>query len=168
MLTVDFFGRPKVRTTEKSGSLGLILLLVFAVVVFVALVPSWKCVPSILDAVLETGELDPPLPAGCVPTSQSASPETIHALDIRREGRELELERTFTCKIAAAHGGKNKLAADSGLDNLYIDGTLEYQRFVFFAKAEDIADGRLVAIEISQVPRWRYLKRLGGRCEAEL
>lgn len=166
---MDFFGKPRVRTSEKQRPVGLIVLLLLAIVGVLLIVPSWKCTPSILDAMLEDGELDPPLPAGCVPTSQSASDATIHALDRRRDARDLELERTVTCKMpAAAHGKKSAHADTSVLDNLYIDGTLEYQRFVFFAKAEDVSDGTLVAIEVSQVPRWRYLKRLGGRCEAEL
>jgi hypothetical protein len=147
---------------QKSRSLMLGLGFVAVVAVLVLVVPSWTCLPSIFDDLRDSGELDPPLPGNCLFTSEEPSADTLHALEKRREERGLDLQKVVTCKmLGRPHDPR-------WLDNFYSDKSLQYGRHVFIAETQTVPGGTLFAVEACLVPRWRYLKRLAGRCEAEL
>jgi hypothetical protein len=152
-----------IRRRPKRGPLmlgaGLVAFMAFLVLV----VPSWSCLPSILNDLQESDELAPPLPGNCLFTSEEPSEETIHSLEKRRQDRELDLQRRVTCKMLGR-------AQDAKwLDNFYSEKTLQYGRHVFIAETEVLPrGGTLFTVEVCLVPRWKYLKRLAGRCDAKL
>jgi len=147
----------------------LVGALVLALVFLIFVAPSWKCAPSLMSDILDSGDLDPPLPVNCAPSTEEPSGATLRSLESRREDRGLVLERVVTCKIPSSRPGRSSRPYDPReLANFYIDGTLQYQRHVFLAATQDSPGGTLFAVEVCIVPRWRYLKRLAGHCEAEL
>lgn len=154
---VEVFSTPK----RRPLMLGLGLVTLMALLVLV--VPSWTCLLSMWNDLGDSGELAPPLPGNCLFTSDTPSEETLHSLDKRREDRGLERQRVVTCKMLGR-------AQDAQwLDNFYSDKTLQYGRHVFMAETQAVpGGGRLFVVEACLIPRWRYLKRLAGRCEAEL
>jgi len=124
---------------------------------------SWTCVPDSLNDFMDSGDMYPPLPAGCQLTLDGPSETTLRALESRRETRGLIFQRRVTCRMP------KKSAGTGSLDNFYIDKSLQHGRQVFLAETEDSPGvGTLVVVESTLVPRWKYFKRLAGQCEAEL
>ena len=138
-----------------AGLAGIALLAVMAM--------SWTCVPDSLNDALDGADTYPPLPAGCQLTLDGPSEATVQTLESRREARGLIFDKRVTCRMP------KKSAGAGSLDNFYIDKTLQHGRQVFLAETQETpGGGTLVVVESTLVPRWRYLKRLGGHCDAEL
>jgi hypothetical protein len=155
---VEAFRRAPKRVPLMLGG-GLVAFMAILILV----VPSWSCLPSILNDLQVSDELAPPLPGNCLFTSEEASEETIRSLEKRREDRELDLQRRVTCKMLGR-------AQDAKwLDNFYSEKTLQYGRHVFIAETQVLpSGGMLFVVDVCLVPRWKYLKRLAGHCDAEL
>jgi hypothetical protein len=134
-----------------------------AIVLLAVVAMSWTCVPDSLADVMDSGEMYPPLPAGCQLTIDGPSDATLQAIEVRREARGLIFERRVTCRLP------KKSAGTGALDNFYIDKTLQHGRQVFLAETQDVpGGGTLVVVESTLVPRWKYLRRLAGHCDAEM
>jgi hypothetical protein len=146
---------PRRRWLWGAGAIGALLLVLVGM--------SWTCVPASIDDVFSTEVVFPPLPAGCQMTAVEPTAEVAQKLESRREARGLVLERRVSCTLP------KRSAGPGSLENFYIDKTLQHQRQVFLAEAQAMPDGRtLVVVESTLVPRWKYLKRLAGQCDAEL
>jgi hypothetical protein len=136
---------------------------VLAVIAVVLVVPSWTCVQSSLEDVLDSGEMEPPLPANCQLTSDGPSEATLRSMEGRRKERGLEFERVVTCKMPG------RTADPRWLEGFYFEKTLQHRRHVFIGEMQEVPGGGvLFAVESCLIPRWKYLKRLGGRCEVQL
>jgi hypothetical protein len=136
---------------------------VLAVIAVVMVVPSWTCVQSSLEDVLDSSEMDPPLPGNCQLTSDQPSEATLSSMEKRRKERGLEFERVVTCKMSGP------TADPRWLEGFYFDKTLQHRRHVFIAEMQKASGGGvLFAVESCLMPRWRYLKRLGGRCDVQI
>jgi len=134
-----------------------------AVIAVLLFVPSWNCVWPSLEDVWDSSEMDPPLPANCQLTSDQPSPATLSSLESRRQERGLEFERVVTCKISGPG------ADPRWLEGFYVEKTMQHRRHVFMAEMQKLpGGGQLFAVECCLMPRWKYLKRLGGRCDAQL
>ncbi len=142
-----------------------VLLLIVAIGVLFAVDPVSTCAPFRLRDVIEPGELPPPLPATCVPTSDSPSEATIQELDKRRRARGLLLQNTITCKIPSSSGARADRARDrQWLANFYADGTFQYRRHIFIAASEEVPGGTLFTVEQCLVPSWAYINQAGDAC----
>ena len=136
---------------------------VLAVLAVVLVVPSWTCAQSALEDVLDSSEMDPPLPGNCQLTSDQPSEATLSSMESRRKERGLEFERVVTCKMSGP------TADPRWLEGFYFDKTLQHRRHVFIAEMQKASGGGvLFAVECCLMPRWRYLKRLGGRCDVQI
>lgn len=136
--------------------------IVLAVIALLAVVPSWNCVwPSLADA-WDSSDMEPPLPANCQLTSDKPSDATLSTLESRRTERGLEFDRVVTCKMSGPG------ADPRWLEGFYVDKTMQHRRHVFIAEMQKAPGGVLFVVESCLMPRWKYLKRLGGRCDAEL
>jgi hypothetical protein len=136
---------------------------VVAVIALLAVVPSWNCAwPSVTD-VWDSSDMEPPLPANCQLTSDKPSDATLNSLESRRQEQGLEFDRVVTCKMSGA-------GADSRwLEGFYEGKSAQHRRHVFIAEMQKAPGGGvLFVVESCLMPRWKYLKRLGGRCDAEL
>jgi len=148
----------KERPPLLMWALGLTL-----VALIVVLSMSWTCVPDSLTDVMDSGEMYPPLPAGCQLTVDGPSEATILSIEARREARGLTFQRRVTCRLP------KKSPGSGSLDNFYIDKTLHHGRQVFLAETQDVpGSGTLVVVESTLVPRWKYFKKLAGNCDAEM
>jgi hypothetical protein len=134
-----------------------------AVALLVVVGMSWTCVPDSLSDFMDSGDMYPPLPAGCQLTLDGPSDATLRSLETRREARGLIFQRRVTCRLP------KKSTGTGSLDNFYIDKSLQHGRQVFLAETQETSGvGTLVVVESTLVPRWKYFKRLAGQCEAEL
>jgi hypothetical protein len=156
------------RFPSQSGGIGagwLLtggLALVIAVGSFVA--PSWTCAPFRLGDLADPGELPPPLPANCTPTSEEPSEATIKALDSQREEMGLTLQGTVTCKVASSGRSHARGVDPRWLQNLYIGGVLRFKRHVLIAATQDVPGGTLFTVERCLMPWWKYINESGSDC----
>jgi hypothetical protein len=118
-----------------------------------------------LADVLETGEMPPPLPANCAPTSEQLSDATLQSLDKQREDSGLLLQETITCKIpSTAKSHSEGLSNQKWLSALYVNGVYQYRRHVFLSASQDVRGGTLFTVEICLMPWWAYMKQPGDAC----
>jgi hypothetical protein len=134
-----------------------------AVALLVMVGMSWGCVPDSLNDLMDSGEMYPPLPAGCQLTVDGPSEATLQAIESRRDARGLIFQRRVTCRLP------KKAVGAHALENFYIDKTLQHGRQVFLAETQDVPGaGTLVVVESTLVPRWKYFRRMAGHCDADL
>jgi hypothetical protein len=137
--------------------------IVLALVAGLLVVPSWTCVQSSVEDVWDSSEMEPPLPANCQLTTDQPSEATLSLMESRRKERGLEFERVVTCKMSGP------TADPRWLEGFYIEKTMQHRRHVFIAEMQKVPGGGvLFAVECCLMPRWRYLKRMGGRCDAQI
>ena len=155
---------PPARERIRVGLIVSVVLLV-AVVALLWISPVWSCAPFRLRDVLEAGELPPPLPTDCAPTSETLSDATMQSLDRQRENGGLLLQETITCKIPAARKSRGEGTRDQQwLSALYVNGVYQYRRHVFLAASQDVRGGTLFTVEICLMPWWDYMKQPGDAC----
>ncbi len=146
--------------------LGLVLLTSIAVLVFVQ--PFWTCAPFRLHEVFADGELPAPLPANCVATQEAPSQAIIESLDKQREAAGLMWQETVTCKMPlTARSREARLRDQQWLSRLYVNGSYQYRRHVFFAASEQVPDGTLLTVESCLMRWWDYIKQPGDACWAD-
>ncbi len=139
--------------------------LLAAVIALCFFVPSTLCAPFLLQDILDSHELPPPLPADCAPTTEHPSDATMRALDSQRESRGLQLEGVVTCKIASSGPKDRSIQIDQQwLDTIYVNGTMQYKRHVLLAAPEKVQGGTLFTVEQCLMPWWTYMSQPQDRC----
>lgn len=139
------------------------LVAVIAAVFFLA--PSWTCIPFRLGDLTDPGELPPPLPPNCAPTTEEPSPATIQALDAQRREMGLVLKETVTCKVLSSRA---RHSDPQWIQKMYIGGILRYRRHVLLAATQEVGGGTLFTVERCLMPWWQYINQSGTDCWNQL
>jgi len=129
------------------------------------LAPSWTCAPFRLGDIVDTGELPPPVPPDCTPTTEEPSPATIQTLENQRQEMGLALQETLTCKVPSSRAHH---LDPQWLQRMYIGGILRYRRHVLLAATQDVPGGTLFTVERCLMPWWKYIDQSGSDCWSQL
>lgn len=154
----------KKRRIRASWVLAGVLGVGIAAVLLLA--PSWTCAPNLVGDILDSSELPPPLPANCVLTTERATEAVVQSIENQRQAMGLELQGTVTCKIAASKSRSGAMQ-DQWLSNLYPGGKLQHRRHVLITGWQDVPGGKLLTVEESLVPWWKYFTQSEQYCRTE-
>jgi len=142
-----------------TGSLVAVIAAVFL------LAPSWTCIPFRLGDLTDPGELPPPLPPNCMPTTEEPSPATIQAIEAQRRDMGLVLKETVTCKVSSSRAHHPD---PQWIQKMYIGGILRYRRHVLLGVTQEVSGGTLFTVERCLMPWWQYINQSGTDCWSQL
>jgi len=154
----------KKRRIRLSWILAGVLGVGIAAMIFVE--PSWTCAPNLIGDTLDSSELPPPLPANCVLTTERPAEAVIESIEKQRQEMGLELQGTVTCKLASL-SSRSGAMQDRWLSNLYPGGKLQHRRHVLITGWQDVPGGKLLTVEESLVPWWKYVTQSEQYCRTE-